>query len=176
MSMRIRELARGKRLDRKALLALIPPLVFTDGRTKQCFKDECDINVIMDRAAQGGTITHLSKFEGIYADFSDFDFHEHTRKLTQGREVFDALPAEIRREFSQSPAEFFAYVNDPANKDDLATKLPGLAKPGTQLPAVSPPDADTEAAQEAANKPVETIPKPTPAVAPSTPPPDAGEG
>ena len=127
---------------------------YLDGRTKQAFANECDINLIMQRAAQGGTISHLQKFEGVYADFSDFDFHEHTTKLTRGREVFDDLPAEIRREFGQSPQAFFAYVNDPANKDDLAKKLPGLAKPGTQLIQTSGPDADTQAALDAASEPV----------------------
>ena len=119
---------------------------YTDGRTKQAFRDECDINLIMARAAKGGTISHLEQFEGVYADFSDFDFHEHTNKLTKGREVFDALPAEVRREFGQSPAKFFAYVNDPANINDLAEKLPGLAAPGDQLIQPTPPNADEETA------------------------------
>ncbi len=127
---------------------------YTDGRTKQSFANECDINLIMARAAQGGTISHIAKFEGIYADFSDFNFHDHLTKLSKGEEVFAALPAEIRREFGQSAQAFFDYVNDPANIDDLATKLPGLAKPGTQLPLTSAPDADTEAALAAASKPV----------------------
>jgi len=125
---------------------------YKDGRTKQSFRDECDINLIMQRAAQGGTISHLAKFEGIYADFSDFDFQEHTQKLTRGREVFDDLPAEIRREFSQSPAAFFKYVNDPANKDDLLKKLPGLARPGTQLIKTSAQSADEEKAAKAASE------------------------
>ncbi len=142
---------------------------YLDGRTKQSFANECDINLIMERAAQGGTISHLAKFEGIYADFSDFDFHGHIEKLTKGREVFDDLPAEIRREFAQSPADFFAYVNDPANKDRLAELLPGLAKPGTQLIKTSAPDADTEAALAAASEPASKNPTPTEAPASEAP-------
>ncbi len=131
---------------------------YTDGRTKQSFRDECDIEKIMCRAAKSGTISHLAKFEGIYADFSDFDFQEHMNKLNRGREVFDALPAEVRREFGQSPQAFFDYVNDPANLKDLAKKLPMLAAPGTQLIDTSPPDADTEAALAAKNN-LEAQPK-----------------
>ncbi len=172
MSLLIRKLAQGKKnIKRDEMLALVPPLVYDDGMTKQSFRDECDINAIMARADQGVTISHLAQFEGVYADFSDFDFHEHTRKLTQGREVFDALPAEIRREFAQSPAAFFAYVNDPANINELAEKLPGLAKPGTQLPKTSPPSADEQAALDAADALVASNPKPTPEVASDTPPP-----
>ncbi len=133
---------------REELLALIPARVYDDGRTKLCHQDECDINKIMARFEKTQTISHLSKYEGVYADFSDFDFHEQTRKLTRGREIFDDLSAELRQEFGQNPARFFAYVNDPANAGELRTKLQGLAMPGRQLPS-----ADEEAAQAAASEP-----------------------
>ncbi len=136
---------------------------YNDGRTKQSFKDECDIQKIMARADKAGTISHLEKFQGVYADFSDFDFQLQTQQLTRGREIFDELPAELRQEFGQSPAKFFAYVNDPANKDELRNKLPGLAAPGRQLvnPTVAP-SADEEAALAAASEPASATSTPTP--------------
>lgn len=180
MSLRIRNLAAAKPMDRtrEQLLALVPPMKYKDGRTKQSFKDDTDINKIMARFEKTGTISHLAKFEGVYADFSDFDFHEQTNKLTQGREIFDALPAEIRKEFGQSPAAFFAYVNDPKNVDELRKKLPALAAPGQQLPRTAGPDANLEAADAAASEPVASttiIPTPasTPAPTAATPPPTA---
>lgn len=100
--------------------------------TKQSFKDETDINKLLHRAQKSGSLSHLEKYEGVYGDFADFDFFEAQLNLTKGREVFDALPSEIRNEFHQSPAEFFHYVNDPANADDLRKKLPALAQPGRQ--------------------------------------------
>ncbi len=123
---------------------LIQP-TYKDGRTKQSFKDETDINKILSRAQKAGTMSHLEKYEGTYGDFSDFDFLDATIQLTKGREVFDALPSELRMEFGQSPAAFFAYVNDPANVDELKKKLPALALPGQQLLDVSgnkPADLD----------------------------------
>ncbi len=149
---------------------------YTDGRTKQCFKNECDIQKIMARAEKAGTISHLEKYQGVYADYSEVDFFSMTQTLTRGREVFDELPAEIRQEFGQSPAKFFAFVNDPANKDDLLTKLPALAKPGKQLiNPTSPPTADQEAALAAASEPASVNPAPAPsaAVAPDTGGPEA---
>jgi len=136
MSMKISSLAKGGE-SRAELLALVPPLEYNDGRTKQAFKDETDINKILQRAQRTGTISHLTKYQGRYGDFSDFDFFSVQNKLAEGRAMFDSLPSEIRREFSNSPAAFFAYVNDPANKDDLLKKLPGLAAPGRQLIDVS---------------------------------------
>ncbi len=105
---------------------------YKDGRTKQSFKDETDIQKILFRAQKAGTMSHLEKYEGTYGDFAAFDFFEATLQLTKGREVFDALPSELRSEFNQSPAQFFAFVNDPKNAEDLRKKLPGLAKPGRQ--------------------------------------------
>jgi len=170
MSLLIAKLAAekpGKRSPAQ-LLALVPPLVYDDGRTKQSFKDETDINKIMARFDVTGTISHLSKYEGVYADFSDFDFHNQSNMLARGREIFDDLPAEMRKEFGQSPAAFFEYVNDPKNADDLRKKLPGLAAPGQQLPRTAGPDADLEKADTAANeqkaseKPLKTPAKPDP--------------
>ena len=122
---------------------------YTDGRTKQAFKAECDINKILSRAQKAGTMSHLQKYEGVYGDFADYDFFENQRMLTRGREVFDALPSELRKEFDQSPAAFFDYVNDPANQEDLAKKLPALAMPGRQnIDASGKSDPDPEIGAE----------------------------
>ncbi len=151
------------------------PRSYRDGRTKQAFKDECDIEKIMARAEKAGTISHLEKFEGVYADFSDFDFFTQTQKLTRGREIFDELPAELRREFDQSPAKFFEFVNDPSNVAELRKKLPALAAPGTQRIETTPANADTQAAQAAASEPASETNTPPAAPAAETPPPTAGQ-
>jgi len=173
MSLRIAALHNSKpgKKSRAQLLALVPDLEYDDGRTKQCHADECDINKIMARFDQTGTISHVNKHAASYADFSDFDFHKQTQLLTRGREIFDDLNAELRREFGQSPAAFFAYVNDPANAANLKEKLGLLDKPGQQLPNIN--DADTEAALEAAQPPVV---EPTPATPSAEPAAPAGDG
>ena len=35
--------------------------VYDDGRTKQSFKDQCDINKILKKAMRTGSIAHLQK-------------------------------------------------------------------------------------------------------------------
>ncbi len=164
MSLELARLLKGRKMPRAKQLAVVPQPVYNDGRTKQAYADECDINKIMARFAVTNTITHLNKHEGQYADFSDFDFHKQTNMLTRGREIFDDLPAEVRREFAQSPAAFFAYVNDPKNVNNLHEKIPGLAKPGDQLLQVKPLNAD-EAARAAASEPASEnrpVPDPSP--------------
>jgi hypothetical protein len=69
--------------------------------------------------------------------------HAHER-LEKGKEIFQALPGEVRREFGQSPAEFFNFVNNPENSERLAEVLPALAAPGTQMPSVRRSSANQE--------------------------------
>jgi len=150
------------------------PTEYKDGRTKQSFKDETDINKIMMRAEKTGTISHLNKHQGSYSDFAEFDYFENLQKLTRGREIFDDLPAEVRNEFANSPSDFFKYVNDPANKDRLETLLPALAAPGRQNLTINPPTADeAKALEESAIKdpePKDPDPPATPEKAPEAPP------
>jgi len=111
---------------------------YEDGRTKQSFKDDTDINKLLARAAQGDTITHLAKHGAIYGDFSDIDdLLTANARLQRGQKIFDELPGEVKREFNQSPAAFYKFVNDPANADQLERVVPGLAQRGTQLPSVA---------------------------------------
>jgi len=145
---------------------LVQP-IYEDGRTKQSFKDETDINKILHRAQKTGTLSHLDKYEGVYGDYADYDFLENQLKMTHGREVFDALPSELRREFNNSPAAFFTYVNDPANARDLRKKLPALAQPGRQnidVSGKSPPgDASEPSASVTTTTPGgDTSPPPAP--------------
>ncbi len=164
MSLLLRNLVstdKRKNITREQILALRPAKLYEDGRTLQCHKDECDISKIMARFQVNGTISHVNKYEGVYADFSDFDFSEQTQMLTKGREIFDALPSEVRDEFRQDPQAFFNFVNDPANAEDLLEKLPALAAPGDQLPQKKAPTADQKAAEAAKSEP-DTVKSPLP--------------
>ena len=171
------------------------PLVYDDGMTKQSFKDSTDINKLLARAQVTGTLSHLEKHEGVYGDFSDFDFFEANQMLARGKSIFEELPSEIRKEFNQSPAEFFAFVNDPKNAGKLKEVLPELAAPGRQRiqlnhPELLPNQEGGEAALEGApsGAPAEEAAGGTPASAegavsgaPSTetaggPPPAEGAG
>lgn len=108
--------------------------VYKDGRTKQAFKDSTDINKLLAKAARGESLSHLQRHGAVYGDFTDMpDLLAAQQRLARGQEIFAELPGEIRREFNQSPAAFFEYVNDPANIDKLPTLIPGLVKQGTQL-------------------------------------------
>ncbi len=105
------------------------------GRTKQSFKDSCDVNKIVKKAQKTGTISHLNKHQATYGDLSGFDFTEAQMQLAKAGEIFDDLPSEIRREFDNSPAKFFEFANDVKNVDKLGELLPAIAEPGNFFPS-----------------------------------------
>ncbi len=125
------------------------PKEYTDGRTKQSFKDETDVNAIIQKHTRMGTLSHLEQWGGQYGDWSDFDFQTAQNQIANANSMFEQLPSAVRNQFANSPEKFLEYVNDPANKDDLAEKLPQLAAPGTKPlptnkdakdPEITPPD------------------------------------
>ena len=55
-------------------------------RTKQAFKDECDVNLIADRWIRTGQISHVNNAQGVFANFDDVDdYHTSMTKLKIGR-------------------------------------------------------------------------------------------
>ena len=107
--------------------------------TKQTFKDQCDINRVLDRAKTGAGLSHLANYGGLYGDFSNWDertYEDMQAQMAQGISIFNDLPAELRQEFDNNPGKFFGFVNDPANKDRLEEIFPVLSQPGLQFPDV----------------------------------------
>jgi len=121
--------------------------VYDDGRTKQAFMGETDINLMLAKAQKTGSIDHLTKYQGMYGDFEEFDFLAAQLQIRKADEIFEALPSELRREFQQSPRLFFEFVNDPKNKDRLKDIFPALAKPGKydlDMSGATPPGASVD--------------------------------
>lgn len=159
------------------------PIDYSDGRTKQGFKDETDINMILKRAQKKGTLSHLERHGGHYADYSDVPtlLEAHSR-IQEGQRVFDELPSQLRAEFGNDQFAFFEFVNKTENAGKLAELLPQLAEPGLQLPAVrrsaateaNPALSDANPAPAPAGA-VPAQPEPTPPPAePAAPPPASG--
>jgi len=112
------------------------PVVFKSNlpdRTKQSFKAECDLNVLMSRYVRGGSIDHLIKHGASYGDFSPTDFQSAMNVVAKAREMFEDLPANIRKRFGQQPTEFLAFIQDEKNLEEMR-------KLGLALPEAAPPD------------------------------------
>lgn len=89
------------------------------GRTKQAFRDECDVNLIIKKYDRQGILTHLNKLEAQYGDVSGVDFQAALDLVTRTRGFFEQLPSSVRRSFGNDPANFLDFCDNPANADRL---------------------------------------------------------
>lgn len=132
---------------------------YEDGRTKQAFKDETDVNRLLAKAKVAGGLSHIEKHGAYYGDFQDFDLLDAATKLSRARSIFEELPGELQREFHHSPAEFFEFVATKPEAE-LGKVFPELAEPGRQYPDVKTREAAIEAAAAAPTAPPVAEPEP----------------
>lgn len=98
---------------------------FTKGsRTKQSFKAECDVNLIMKKFKKKSGAEFLTRYQGYvggtFGDFSEVvDYRTALEQVARADEVFMALPAKVRSKFSNDAAQFLDFVQNPANRDEL---------------------------------------------------------
>lgn len=86
-------------------------------RTEQAHKKTCDINHIIKKYDKTGLINHVSKIEAKFGDMTGVDFQNMNNKVFEIKQMFAALPSEIRKEFSNSPTRLLSFMDDPNNRD-----------------------------------------------------------
>ncbi|WNK13515.1 MAG: internal scaffolding protein [Microvirus sp.] len=115
------------------------------GRTKQEFKNECDINTIMARFDKTGVLAFTNRFQPQYGDVTGIEFQTSMELIAHGRSMFQELPSGIRARFQNDPARFLDFVHDENNAEEM--RAMGLLRPtdaqATPLPSNSetPPEA-----------------------------------
>lgn len=89
--------------------------------THQSMAPECDINTIMKKYEKTGILEHRNNFEGAYGNFTEgpADYHESMNAVIAADEMFQTLPARIRRRFHNDPGAFLEFTADPENQDEL---------------------------------------------------------
>lgn len=125
-----------------------------NNRTKQEFAEEVDINTLLRRFNITGQLPENVRMP-TYADFTEvYDFHTAANAIAQANEAFEAMPAEVRLRFHNDPAEFLAFCDNEANRDE-AVKLglvdprpkqletPKTASTGETAPIAAPKTGDT---------------------------------
>lgn len=111
-------------------------------RTKQSFKDECDINNIMAKYQRTGLVEAVNQRQPQYGDVSAIDFRTAMETVANAQEMFEAMPSSTRKRFGNSPASFLEFVQDPGNRAE-AIKL-GLMKEDVVEAPVEPVEAPVE--------------------------------
>lgn len=85
--------------------------------TQQQYKDQVNVNKIMEKYKQTGSIAHLrNSASGVYADLSQIpDYPTALMQVRQAQEAFEQIPSHIRMKFNNNPALLISYLKDPAN-------------------------------------------------------------
>lgn len=88
-------------------------------RTKQAFKDKCDVNQVVKRFTKTGLVDHVNQMKAEYGDYSDFvDYRDCVSKVFEAEAMFMELPSKVRKRFQNDPQEFFDFMMDEANFDE----------------------------------------------------------
>lgn len=114
-------------------------------KTKQSFKDECNINNIMSKYMKDGLLEHVNEHKGQYTDLPEFeDYHDALNQIQHAQDSFASLTAHIRGSFNNDPAEFLEFILDPDNKDEIVSLGLGVIPetPGSPDPAPDPGEGD----------------------------------
>ncbi len=85
---------------------------------QQHMRDECDINVIVERFGVTGQLP-VRAIEPSYGDFSGVsDYHTAMNKIKAADEAFMALPAKLRAKFDHDPNALLNFLENEANRDE----------------------------------------------------------
>lgn len=103
-----------------------PPKVKVDcsrdvPRTKQSFRDECDINQVMARFESTGVLDVglVQRRQGAFGYFGDgIDFLTANLALLEARAAFGTLSAKVRDRFRNDPARLLDFLADPENRKE----------------------------------------------------------
>lgn len=111
--------------------------------THQEFKEECDINTIIDRFGIGENPIEAQKWvTDVDIENAPSTYMDVMNQLNEARDQFMSLPAKVRSQFDNDPGRFVAFVSDPSNGDEMV-------RLGLATVRETPPPSDTDRIIEA---------------------------
>lgn len=90
--------------------------------TRQEEAAEADINVVMERFMRTGQLPQARQKQPRFGDAQGIPYDQALMIVKQAEEAFQTLPAKVRKEFYNDPAEMQKFLNDPSN-DARAVEL-----------------------------------------------------
>lgn len=94
-----------------------------EGGANQADREKTNINTIIANYRANGTTPHLSANTPLYGDFTEpCDLQHQLDRVKAVQELFQSLPAEIKRECDQDPVKLLELVGDDDGRE-LLTEL-----------------------------------------------------
>lgn len=112
-------------------------------RTKKAFQADVDLNQVIDRYHKTGILPQLNTRQPTYGDYTNpIDYQEAQNKIILANGLFAALPAHVRRQFDDNPANFLEFASNPDNQAEMVEM--GLAEPSSLPSRSTKPPGDPE--------------------------------
>lgn len=116
------------------------PLGVNPSRTKQQYKDECDIHNILRQYQKTGILTHINNQQANYTELPDhITYQESLHILQDAQSSFATLPAAVRDKYNNDPMAFLHAIQDPSQRDYLTSIGVFKAKPAEPPPKPAEP-------------------------------------
>ena len=104
--------------------------------TQQQFKDECDMNRIVQNAARGIAPRFMQRGVPQFGDFSEVpSLTDAYDVISRAEEAFMNLPAQLRLELGNDPARINEITKDQIERFKLGKALPPSSQPSEASPA-----------------------------------------
>lgn len=82
-------------------------------RTKQSFKDQCDVNIVVKRYATEGVLSHAMTREPSFGDFTHAeDLHAALTRVRDAQTEFDSLSSDVRKAADNDPVQLLHMLAD----------------------------------------------------------------
>lgn len=125
--------------DRKAASDETATICPEPTRTQQQFKDEVDINVMMEKFGITGEWPQNVRpvMNDEYTEV--FDFQSAMNTIRRAQEAFMELPAEQRAVWDNDPGKFATYLEDPDNHEKARKMGLLIVRPKEEVPEIKAP-------------------------------------
>lgn len=123
-------------------------------RTKQSFRDQCDINALVERHRQTGLIDHTNHRQPLYGDFTQStDLKTHLDEVNLAKSEFDSLSSSVRALCNHSPVKLLELLATEEGCDSLkeaglfvTDEIPADVVAAKEAEGIPPSKADPVAA------------------------------
>lgn len=145
------DLKNGKIIEKQGKRKRVATYNSEPTRTQQQYKDQVNINNIMDRYKKTGTIAHIrNAASGTYMDLTEIpDLQGSLMQIKKAELAFLEIPAQVRLKFNNDPSQLITYLKDSKNHDE-AIQLGLMVK--RDEPNPKPNDATQPPASQASDK------------------------
>lgn len=88
-------------------------------RTKQSFKDEVNVNYIIEKFHSTGLLSWVNTTQHKFEDVSSAqDYQMSVNMILEANDMFDELPANIRKRFDNEPFKLLQFLEDGNNLEE----------------------------------------------------------